>query len=669
MNIITNKEVFSEENQAKLPKKAESRRGRPRKMPIPPVLPNIASDTSLGTPVTSNAVAPTTTNGSSNNTADPGERKTVFYQASRPRIIHPRPDIPRANGEPTIRPRYTPRPVAGGRFSSPSVAPSPVQPGRIGRFQTPRRRPDRRQYPQDGAGSFIQPNGSQTTLSQPVAPRTTSTEQVKIIPLGGLEEIGKNMTLIEYGRDIIIVDMGFLFPDSDMLGVDYIIPDVSYLDDKKDRIRGVVITHGHLDHIGAIPYLIQRLGFPPIYGTSITIGMVKQRLEEFNLLGRNKLITIEPEKDVLQLGSFRVSTFRLTHNVPGAVGLEIETPNGRLVYCTDWKFDYNPADGQQVDFRTLAAVGSRGVDLLLSDSTNADKPGHTISEKVVEASLSQAVEEAKGRVIIAMFSTMLARIQQTLNVAYRNNRKVLILGRSMQQNVEMAINLKAMVVPPNTMISEREVNRFPDEKVLVISTGSQGEDRAALSRMANGEHRIIKIHKGDTVIISASPIPGNERSVSGVMDMLYKAGASVIYNKILDVHSSGHAYQDDLKLMLALMKPKYFIPLHGERSRLILHGKLAEEVGVAPENIIIGDNGLILEMDNTGKVMPTDNHVPAGYVMVDGLGVGDVGNIVLRDRQAMAKEGVFMIVSVYDGKNHHFLNSPDIISRGFIYMR
>jgi len=519
----------------------------------------------------------------------------------------------------------------------------------------------------------MQPGGNLKALSetQPESsvPKNTTGEKLKIIPLGGLEEIGKNMTVFEYGNDIIIVDMGFQFPESDMLGIDYVIPDVTYLEAKKANIRGAIITHGHLDHTGAIPYIVQKLGFPTLYGTAITMGMAKGRLTEFGLEGKNKMVAIEPEKDVLRLGVFTIRPFRLMHSIPGAIGLEIETPNGRISYCTDWKFDYTPASGEQIDFRTLAAIGTRGVDLLFSDSTNVDRPGHSISEKVVETSLNTAISEAKARVIIAMFSSDLNRVQMALNAAAKSGRKVLVVGRSMMQNVEMAVNLKALNVPPNTLVSEREINRFADEKVLVLSTGAQGEDRAALSRMASGEHRVIKIKKGDTVILSSSPIPGNERAVSGVMDKLYKAGASVIYNKIMDTHTSGHAYQEDLKLMLALMRPKYFVPLHGERARLILHGKLAQEVGVSPENVIIGDNGLILEMDSTGKVYPTENHAPAGYVMVDGLGVGDVGNIVLRDRQAMAQEGVFFIVSVYDAKQKRFLNSPDLISRGFIYMR
>lgn len=477
------------------------------------------------------------------------------------------------------------------------------------------------------------------------------------------------MTAFEYGDDIIVVDMGFLFPDSDMPGVDYIIPDVTYLAERKEKIRGVFITHGHLDHTGATPYIVERLGFPTIYGSPITIGMVKGRLEEFNLEGKNKLVTIEPDKDVIQLGAFRLRPFHLVHNIPGATGLEIETPNGRIVYATDWKFDYTPAGGKPVDFRNLAAIGSRGVDLYFSDSTNADKPGHCISERLVEKSLKESVAAAKGRVIVAMFSSHLDRIQMAMNAAYENNRKVLIQGRSMQKNVEMAIELKAMVVPPNTMIAEREMAKYDDKNILILSTGSQGEERSALIRMAKGEHRTIKLKKGDMVFLSSSPIPGNERSVSGLMEMLYKAGAEVLYNKLLDVHASGHAYQEELKLMAALMHPHYFLPIHGERSRRILHGKLVIETGLNPENVIIAENGSVILMDSNGNVSISDEVVPAGHVIVDGLGVGDIGTVVLRDRQEMAREGIFVVISVYDKKKKQFITSPDIISRGFIYMR
>jgi ribonuclease J len=675
MNIITNKDVFSEDNQENILKKVEPRRrGRPRKTPLLDSVPQppapekapVADQIPLGSPVTSAQIAaevgdnPLPTNG------------RVFYQGAGRRNQNNPPVQNGVAAQNIIDPRTlaarAARQQSAERVNQPTPIPTPTNPTQPNnRFTTAPRRRDRNRLPQDGAGAFMHPNGDVAPLAGGTRPKGEHT--LKIIPLGGLEEIGKNMTVLEYGNDIVIIDMGFMFPDQEMFGVDYIIPDISYLEDKKDMIRGAVITHGHLDHIGAIPYLVQKLGFPTMYGTPITLGMVKGRLEEFNLLGRGKLQTIEPEKDTIQLGAFTIRPFHLIHSIPGAIGLEIETPNGRIAYCTDWKFDYNPASGIQIDFRTLAAIGTRGVDLLFSDSTNAEKPGHSISEKVVEQALSGAIEEAKGRVIVAMFATNLSRIQQTINAAAKHGRKVLLVGRSMVKNVEMAIDLKAVTVPPHTLISEREANRFNDEQVLVLSTGAQGEDRSALVRMASGEHRVIKIKKGDTVIISASPIPGNERSVSGLMDVLYKAGASVVYNKTLDVHTSGHANQEDLKLMLALMRPKYFVPLHGERSKLVIHGKLAEEVGVKAENVIIGDNGLILEMDTDGKVKPTDNHVPAGYVMVDGLGVGDVGNIVLRDRQAMAQEGFFEFISVYDTKKKQFLNSPDIISRGFIYMR
>ena len=687
MNIVTTKEAFSDENQAKNPQKTEAprRRGRPRKNPL--TAEPVGADSTLtamsrpdapialpqpgdGTEVTSlhpDGKLPPPANG----------RGQTFYQAAKPRTEgFGRPPQPQAQRvDIPIDPRTLAAQAREARFrneSTPPPAPAVATPpsrDRNNGFTTAPRRRDRHQLPADGAGVFLQPNSKGQGFAPLATPRNDSKERLKIIPLGGLEEIGKNMTVFEYGNDILIVDMGFMFPDHEMFGVDYIIPDISYLEDKKDKIRGAILTHGHLDHIGAVPYLVEKLGFPTMYGTPITIGLVKQRLEEFGLLAQNKVVNIDPEKDVLQLGCFTVRPFRLIHSIPGALGLEIETPNGRIAYCTDWKFDYNPASGEAVDYQALAAVGGRGVDLLFSDSTNAEKPGHSISEKVVEQSLAASVEAATGRIIVAMFASSLARIQQTINIAARNNRKVLVVGRSMVKNVEMAVSLKAMTIPPHTLISEREANRFNDNKILILSTGAQGEDRSALQRMASGEHRVIKIKKGDTVIISASPIPGNERSVNGLMDILYKAGANVVYNKIADVHTSGHAYAEDLKLMLALMKPKYFIPLHGERSKLMLHGKLAEEVGVAPERILIGDNGLILEMDNTGKVEPTDNHVPAGYVMVDGLGVGDVGNIVLRDRQAMAQEGVFVVISVFDQKKRQFLTSPDIISRGFIYMR
>ncbi len=657
MNIITNnKDAFSDENN--IPRK-NTRRRRPvlSDKPVTISEPDLGQSESqtqpqseeeaTGTAAPQESIPPLSPLEETGETAQQKSERTTFYQAARPKNGAALPGRPHMG----MPPRSDRGPRRDDR--------RPMDPRPQGEFR-----------PHDSRGfSSGQPNLAHQQNTEGYITHNPNNPRLRVIPLGGLEEIGKNMTILEYGNDILVIDMGFLFPDSDMLGVDYIIPDISYLDDKKDKIRGAIITHGHLDHIGAVPYLVERLGFPTMYGTAVTIGMVKHRLEEFNLVARNKTIVIEPEKDILQLGAFRVRPFRLNHSVPGAVGLEIETPNGRLVYATDWKFDYTPADNKPVDFRTLAAIGSRGVDLLFSDSTNAEKPGFSMSEKVVEQSLARAIEGANGRVIVAMFASNLNRIQQTINVAAKLGRKVLIVGRSIQQNVEMAVNLKAIQFPPNTLISDREAGRFPEEKFLIICTGAQGEERAALHRMATGEHRTIQIKRGDTVIISASPIPGNEKSVGSVMDLLYKAGANVVYNKTLDVHTTGHANQEELKLMLALMHPKYFIPLHGERNKRILHGQLAEEVGVESENIMLGDNGGVIEMDHLGKVHLTDEAVPAGYVIVDGLGVGDVGNIVLSDRKAMAQEGIFVVITVFDTKKKQFITSPDIISRGFIYMR
>jgi len=491
---------------------------------------------------------------------------------------------------------------------------------------------------------------------------------VRIIPLGGLEEVGKNMTAIEYKNDIIIVDIGLMFPGEDMPGVDYVIPDVSYLADKKDRIRGVIITHGHLDHTGAIPYLYERLGSPQIYSAPLTNGLIAKRLEEFDLVSKAKLSTIKIGEDVLKLGAFTVSTFRLNHNIPDTMGLAIETPEGTIVYATDWKFDHSPADGRPTDFARLAELGGKGVLALLSDSTNAEKPGHTMSEREVEDVLLKIVEDSKGRIIIATFSSLISRVQQIMNAAKKNNRKVAFIGRSMVTNMEVAISLGALIVPENTLIDSKELGRYSDEQTIIICTGSQGEEKSALNLIANGDHRQIKIKRGDTVVLSSSPIPGNERSVSGVMDNLFRAGAKVIYQKVMDVHTSGHAYQEDLKLMIALIKPKFFIPIHGERYKLVLHAQIAETVGVKEENILVADNGQVIEFSD-GKGYLTNKRIPASYVLVDGLGVGDVGNIVLRDRKAMALDGIFVVIVTVDHKTGQIITSPDIISRGFIYMR
>ncbi len=494
--------------------------------------------------------------------------------------------------------------------------------------------------------------------------------KLRIIPLGGVEETGgKNCTVIEYKNDIIVLDMGFMFPDETMPGVDYVIPDVSYLEQNKHKIRGILITHGHLDHIGAIPYVYERIGSPAIYSAPLSLGLIKSKLEEFGLDRGAKLNVINPNEKPLILGGFKVTAFKLTHSIPQTMGFAIETPEGLVVATGDFKFDHTPADGRPADFSSLAMIGSKKPLVLLSDSTNIEKPGNSISEKEIEDSLFQIMEKAKGRLIISTFSTLISRIQQILNASSKLNRKVAFVGRSMVSTAEIAMSLEALIVPKDTIIDVKDIEKYPPEKIVIVCTGSQGEDNAALTRIATGEHRQVRIKKGDLVILSSSPIPGNERSVSGLMDNLFRAGAKVVYQKLMDVHTSGHANQEDLKLMLALIKPKYFMPVHGERHRLMLHCQIAQEMGIVDEeHCLVADDGQVVEFSKEkGEV--TNKRVPASYVMVDGLGVGDVGNIVLRDRKAMAQDGIFVIIVTVDHETGEIATSPDIISRGFIYMR
>lgn len=509
---------------------------------------------------------------------------------------------------------------------------------------------------------------AETVSSTPQSSQTAK-PKLRVIPLGGVEEIGKNMTVFEYGNDILVVDMGFMFPDEAMLGIDYVIPDVAYLEDKKDRIRGVVITHGHLDHIGAVPYLIGKIGFPAIYTSPLTAKLVEKRLEEFSLLGKVPVNVIKIGVDVLQFGVFKVETFRLAHSIPDCMGLAIYTPEGLMLYCTDWKLDHTPADGRPTDLRRIAQLSAEQPLALFSESTNIDRQGHSISEREIEKNLIEIFEtHSQGRIIVAMFASLISRIQQILNASQHTGRKVALVGRSMINNVEAAVSIEAIKMPPNTLIEIRDVGKYPDDKVCIISTGAQGEEMSGLHRISTGEHRQIRVKRGDTIVLAAAPIPGNERSVSGVMDNLLRQGAKVIYNKTMDIYSSGHAYQEDLKLLFSLVQPKHLIPLHGQRHRLVMHGQMAQSLGMPGENVLIGDNGQVIEFsDGVGRV--TDEKVPASYVMVDGLGIGDVGNIVLRDRRVMAEEGIFVVIVTIDHTTGKMVSSPDIISRGFIYMR
>jgi ribonuclease J len=494
--------------------------------------------------------------------------------------------------------------------------------------------------------------------------------KLKIIPLGGVEETGgKNCTVLEYKNDILIIDMGFMFPDETMPGVDYVIPDVTYLEQNKQKIRGLLITHGHLDHIGAIPYVYEKIGAPTIYSSPLTLGLIKSKLEEFGLDKVAKLAPIKVAEDVLQLGCFKVESFKVPHSIPQSMGFAIDSPEGMVVATGDFKFDHTPADKKPADFAQLAMIGTRKPLVLMIDSTNVERPGVSISEKEIEDSLFSIMENAENRIIVSTFSTLISRIQQVLNVAKKLNRKVCFVGRSMVTTVEIAISLEALLVPKDTIVDAKDLGKYPDDRMVIVCTGSQGEDNAALTRIATGEHRQVKMKTGDLVILSSSPIPGNERSVSNLMDNLFRAGAQVVYQKLMDVHTSGHANQEDLKLMLALIKPAYLMPVHGERHKLMLHTKIAQEMGIVDaEHCLVGDDGQVIEFSK-GKGEVTNKRVPASYVMVDGLGVGDVGNIVLRDRKAMAQDGIFVVILTADHTTNQIVTSPDIISRGFIYMR
>ncbi len=493
--------------------------------------------------------------------------------------------------------------------------------------------------------------------------------KLRVIPLGGFEEIGKNMTVFEYGNDIIVVDMGFQFPDEEMLGIDYVIPDVSYLESKKDKIRGVIITHGHLDHTGAIPYIMPQKFNVPIYTGRLTAQMIKKRQEEFGTASELKINTVDPTKDMLHLGAFRIEFFRVNHNIPDGLGLAIHTPVGLLIYTGDFKFDHTPVDERPTDFSKLAKYGGQGVLALFSDSTSVDKSGHSISEREIGKNLNDIVSSVKGRLIIASFSSLISRIQQIIDAAYRNDRKVTVVGRSMNDNVQIARELEYLKTPKGVLVDVSEAKKLPDNEVVIITTGSQGEELSGLMRMASGEHKDIKIKRGDTVILSSSPIPGNERSIVSMMDNLFREGARVIYNKLMDVHTGGHARQEDLKLMVDLVKPKYLVPIHGERHKLVMHGDIAISIGMKEENVLVIDNGQVIEFDKFQNGRISKEKISTSYVMVDGLGIGDVGNIVLRDRQVMSKDGIFVVILTIDRKTGRLLNSPDIISRGFVYMR
>lgn len=487
---------------------------------------------------------------------------------------------------------------------------------------------------------------------------------IKIIPLGGLLEIGKNMTVFEYEDEIIIVDCGLAFPEDDMLGVDLVIPDISYLERNKEKIKGLVITHGHEDHIGAIPYILKQINIP-IYATKLTAGLIKNKLEEHKLVRSTKLKIVN-QGERINLGKMKVEFIKSCHSIPDSVALAIHTPIGVIVHTGDFKIDYTPIDNERTDFGRLAELGNKGVLALLSDSTNSERKGYTMSESTVGEVFDKLFLNCTKRIVVATFASNIHRIQQIVNSAVKYGRKVSVCGRSMINVINTAMELGYIDVPENTFIDIDMIKNYTDEALVILTTGSQGEAMSALTRMASGEHRKVEITPNDLVIISANPIPGNEKLVSKVIDDLMQIGAEVVYSSLADIHVSGHACQEEQKLMLSLVRPKYFLPVHGEYRQLMAHARTAVSVGVPPENIFIMNNGRVMEIgENSAKMVGT---VQSGKVLVDGLGVGDVGGIVLRDRQHLSQDGLVIIVLTMDS-NGIVVAGPDIISRGFVYVR
>lgn len=497
--------------------------------------------------------------------------------------------------------------------------------------------------------------------------KKNNNDKLTIFALGGVGEIGKNMYVVQYGNDIVVVDAGLKFPEEDMLGIDIVIPDISYLTENRDKVRGIVLTHGHEDHIGGLSYVLKNLNVP-VYGTRLTLGLVENKLKEANLLGETKRILINEDSEIELGTSLKVTFFRTNHSIPDSVGICIDTPEGSVVHTGDFKFDHTPVNGQYANLHRMAEIGQKGVLALLSDSTNAEKPGFTPSEKNVGIVLEDIFRKADQRVVVATFASNVHRIQQVVNAAESTGRKITVIGRSMVNVVSIASELGYLNVPDGMLIEPEEMNRMAANRVVVLCTGSQGEPMSALTRMARSSHRKVDILPGDTVIIAATPVPGNEKYVGRTIDELFRLGANVIYSgSNSGVHVSGHGSQEELKLMLNLMKPKYFIPIHGEYRMQRKHALLAESVGVDPSNIFITELGEVIEI--SGGAARRAGKVTAGNVLIDGLGVGDVGNIVLRDRKLLSQDGILVVVVTLSKQNGAIVSGPDIISRGFVYVR
>jgi ribonuclease J len=491
------------------------------------------------------------------------------------------------------------------------------------------------------------------------------TDTLRIIPLGGAGEVGKNMTVVEMEETAIAIDCGLMFPQSDMLGIDLVVPDISYLMEAPDYLKAIFFTHGHEDHIGALPYVLRQLE-APLYATRLTRGLIEVKLREAGLLDTTEIHTMAPG-DRVQVGPFTVESFHVCHSIPDSVGLAIDTPYGLVVHTGEYKFDYTPVHGRLTDYAALAGYGQRGVLALLSDSTNAERPGYTPSERLVSETFDRVFSRAKGRIIVSTFASNISRVQQVIDCALQHNRRLGVVGRSMIENVRMARNLGYLTAPDDMFLRPEELNVLPPSQVAIVCTGTQGEPTSALVRMANQEHRQVNIQHGDTVILSATPIPGNEELVHRTIDNLFRLGAIVYYHRLLPVHVSGHASQEEQKMMISLTQPRYFIPAGGEYRHLVLHAQLGKELGIPDENIFVVENGQVIEFDDEGARL--GERVGGGHVLIDGLGIGDVGDVVLRDRHLLSRDGFVVVVVALDEASDQIIEGPDIISRGFVYMR
>lgn len=486
-----------------------------------------------------------------------------------------------------------------------------------------------------------------------------------MIPLGGLGEIGKNMTAIKCNDEIVIIDAGLMFPEEELLGIDIVIPDISYLVENKDMVKGIVLTHGHEDHIGGLPYVLRELNVP-VYGTRLTIGLLEPKLKETTHVKNPRLHVVNP-RQMFKVGGFTIELLRTCHSIPDSVAIAVHTPYGVILHSGDFKFDQTPVDGRVTDFQRIAELGNEGVLLLMSDSTNVERNGYSTSEKVVGKTFDELFRAAKERIILATFASNVHRIQQVISAAYNYDRKVAIAGRSMVNVVGVAQELGYLDIPDGTLVELDEINNYPKEQIVLLTTGSQGEPMSALTRMAMSDHRRVQIEPGDTVIISANPIPGNEKLVARVVDMLSKLGAEVIHGRDANVHVSGHACREELMMLLNLVKPQYFMPVHGEYRMLLKHAQLAEQVGMPKENIFVAENGNVLELNKDyGRL---NGKVASGRVLIDGLGVGDIGNIVLRDRKQLSQDGILIVVVTLNKETKQVVAGPDIVSRGFVYVR